>query len=217
MGAAGFFAALNQDDAALVGVAPLLHRLDGGQTGEEGVAVVGCSPAVEAALLDDGGPRSQPLPPAGHGWLLVVMAVAQHGGLPAGGPRYRAGVGTGEGGHLDHDERGERGRWGGVSGGVRVGVEAHNIDLQADDRARFGPFLQQGHRPLDVTVAMPIGIEGRRKGRNGHVVNQGVDDLPLPHLFYRLEQRPAHNANANWLDPPRLRPTRREAAATVVA
>ena len=79
VGRAALLAGLDQHDAAGVGAAGLLHRLDGGEGRERRVAVVGPASAVEPAVLDDGRPRPQPLPPAVHLGLLVQVAVEQDG------------------------------------------------------------------------------------------------------------------------------------------
>ena len=79
VGAAALLAGLDEHDAAGVGAAGGLHRLDGGEAGEGGVAVVGPAPAVEPVALEHRRPRAEALAPAGHLGLLVEVAVEQDG------------------------------------------------------------------------------------------------------------------------------------------
>src|SRR5437763_3978342 len=77
--AAGFFARLDQNDAARMRYALLSESRERGQGREHRIAVVGAAAAVQLVAFEARDPRAITLGPADHLRLLVEMAVKQHG------------------------------------------------------------------------------------------------------------------------------------------
>jgi hypothetical protein len=73
--AAAFLARLDEDDAARVRHLLAVQGVERGQSGKDGVAVVGSAPPVQLVPLDYRSPRTQALAPAGHLRLLVHVPV----------------------------------------------------------------------------------------------------------------------------------------------
>ena len=78
VGAAAFFARLDQDDATRMGNLLLAQRADRGNGREQRIAVVGTAAAVQLPVADHRRPRVETVRPAGELRLLVEVPVHQH-------------------------------------------------------------------------------------------------------------------------------------------
>ena len=76
--AAAFLAALDQHRNTRVRPAGFFQAFERSQGAEHGIAVIGAPAAIQLAVFNHGGPRSQALAPAGHLRLFVEMTVDQN-------------------------------------------------------------------------------------------------------------------------------------------
>jgi hypothetical protein len=152
--AAALLAALDQDHAAGVRDALLGEGADGGQRGEQAVAVVGAAAPVELVAADHRLPRAELRLPAGHRRLLVEVPV-EHDGVVAGAR------------HLQVQQRG-------------APLQPVSLDHQAGQLLGPRPGLEQVGGPVHVTVLGPLGVELRRLVRDLDVLHQGRRDALVP-------------------------------------
>ena len=180
VGAARFLAGLDQDDAAGVRPAPGAHRLERGQGGEGGVAVVGRAAPVEAVPLDHGFPGAEARPPAAERRLLVEVAVEQHRvvGRPVAGraARRRAAAGCGPRPPAPRPwrPRGARRRGAGTSrrssSVARAMCPASCQPVVVRHRHVRDADVVVQHRD-DVLVPGSVGVRGGSGGVEGHAVD----------------------------------------------
>jgi hypothetical protein len=154
IGAAALLACLDQHDEPRVRRARPLHGFDGRERAEGRVAVVLSPAPVEAIAPPHGRPGPEAFAPPDHLGLLVAVAVEQDGL----GRRPR---------HFHQDDG-------------RAAGETDGLDREAFDGPAPAPLLDEGGRLVDVAVRGPVGIEGRRLGRNLDVAGERGKDVFLP-------------------------------------
>ena len=158
VGAARLLARLDEHQQAGVVAPGLAQRLDGGERGEGGVAVVGAAPAVEAVAVEHRLPRAESVAPAGHLRLLVEVAVEQDGVVGQ--------VGSGRRDLAEHHRR--------------AAVDLEHLHGHAVDGPVLAPLPDQLGGPGHVPVLAPRGVERRRHVGDADVVVQPVDDVGPP-------------------------------------
>ncbi len=160
VGAAALLGGLDQHHAARMGDPLGLQRLDRGERRERRIAVVPRPAAEEPVAAAHRRPGATVRGPAHHLRLLVAVAVEQDGLAALAG-------------HFHEDDG-------------RAAREADDLDGQALDLPLPGPVGDQGHRPVDVAVLRPLGVEHGRLGRDADVLGERGDDVAVPGL---LDQR----------------------------
>ena len=139
--AAALLAGLDQDDAAAVGDVVGLHRLDGEQRGEGGVAVVADAAREEAIVAANRLVRSEAVGPVAERRLLVEVSV-EDGGAVARGRR----------GDGDDQDR-------------RAIFEPVDLDVEVGEGPRERPVREQFDGAVDVAVAGPTRCRSSARDR----------------------------------------------------
>ena len=154
---AAFFAGFNQADDAGMGHALRLQGLHRRNAGVDRVAVVGTAASVQQAILVLGRPGAEVVAPAGELWLLVEMAVHQHG----------VGHGRTGGRHFEEQHR-------------RTPFESNDFQCEAFYLLRFGPGGGVAQHGFQMAMGCPLGIKTRRLRGNGDVLGKLPDDVVVP-------------------------------------
>ncbi len=173
---AALLARLDQHHAAGVRDMLALQRLQRGDAGERGVAIVGAAAAVQLAVAHHRRPRPEPVVPPVHRRLLVEMAVEQH----------RLGTVA----ELHPHQR-------------RAPLEPHHLDVQPVHLLRAHPVDDELHRPIHVAVRLPLRIERRRLVRYRDVPLERRHDARAPSLVDLVHQSLLHRGDAESRRPHR--------------
>ncbi len=146
----------------------LVHCANGRERGKNRIAVIGATPTVQFAVLDDRLPGAQIFVPTVDFGLLVEMPVEQDA-------RFIRGILNGTGNFNEQ-------QW-------RTPGQAVNFHLHAGQGVFLAPFGGQLRGFFDMAVSFPVGIEDGRFGWNTNIVLQSGNDIPIPGVLAELLER----------------------------